>query len=312
MLILVVFGALLGAAWFGARTYFFTYKSPMILLPAGCSIFPANNIWNTRIDRLPVDANSQAYVQTIGANAPLHADFSDEFGYPFGVVDGDVAETSVVFKASGNESDKGPYRIPKTIPVEDEGDRHLLAIDRAKCRLYELFATEASDAGWKADSGINIDLRSNALRPDGWTSADAAGLPMLPGLVRYQEVTDGEILHALRFTARHTRAAHVWPARHDASRSQDPRHPPMGERFRLRSSFDSNGLSLESRVIVKALQEYGMFLADNGGDWYLSGAIDSRWNPRIVSDLKRIKGSDFEAVDSTVLMKDKDSGEARR
>ena len=312
-ILLVVVGlAAFCAAGVAARIYFFTYHSPVILLPAGCSVFPANNIWNTRVNQLPVDANSKAYVQTIGPDAPLHPDFSDEFGYPYAVVEGDTPEVKVTFTAYGDASDPGPYRIPPGTPVEDAGDHHVMVIDKTNCRLYELFKAREADPGWKADSAINIDLRSNLLRHDGWTSADAAGMPMLPGLVRYQEVTDGEILHALRFTARHTRAAHVWPARHDASRSSDPNRPPMGQRFRLRSSFDLTGFSRESRVILKALQEYGMFLADNGGDWYLSGGIDSRWNPNLQSELKRVKGSDFEAVDSSSLMKEKDSGEVRR
>jgi hypothetical protein len=303
--------AALSAACVAVRPPFAGSQSPAILLPPGCPMLPADNIWNTRIDKLPVDAHSSAYIESTGKDLPLHPDFSAEFGYPYSVVDSGVRETNVVFHEYAAASDPGPYRIPLDTARETEGDRHVLVVDRERCRLYELFGATPGTDGWRADSGINIDLRSNALRHDDWTSADASGMAMLPGLVRYQEVSAGEIRHALRFTAR-TRSAHVWPARHDASRSRDPNLPPMGQRFRLRASFDASGFSAESRVIVTALERYGMFLADNGGVWYLSGAIDSRWNRLMDRELKRVKGSDFEAVDSSPLMKDSDSGEVRK
>ncbi len=313
---IVAFTGAVSIALRGSRA---SYQSPAIHLPPGCSMLPENNVWNARIDHLPLDAMSRAYVESIGRDAPLHPDFGREYGYPYGVALNDAPETAVTFTTYAAASDRGPYRIALDAPIEVEGDRHVLVIDPAKCRLYELFGARRGFLGgrpnagaWTAESGVSIDLRSNALRHDDWTSADASGMAMLPGLVRYQEVDGGVIRHALRFTARRTRAAHVWPARHDASRLRESSLPPMGQRFRLRASFDLSGFSRESRVILTALQQYGMFLADNGGAWYLSGAVDSRWRPAVDAELKLVKGSDFEAIDSSSLMKDPDSGEILR
>jgi hypothetical protein len=197
--------------------------------------------------------------------------------------------------------------------VETGGDAHVLVIDQDDCRLYELFGSRRiGPQEWEASSGAIFDLRSNRLRPAGWTSADGAGLPILPGLVRYDELRAGQIRHALRFTTRQTSREFKWPARHLASRLTDPRLPPMGQRFRLRSSFDIGGFAPETRVILTALQTYGMLLSDNGGPWFLTGAIDSRWPSSIASELRNVKGSDFEAVDISGLMIDPDSGEARQ
>ena len=221
-----------------------------------------------------------------------------------------------------DESDPGPYPVPPNPPIEGgasaTGDRHVLIVEQEHCRLYELFAAYPNgDGSWRAGSGAIWDLRSHALRPDGWTSADAAGLPILPGLVRREEVAAGRVPacgceHALRFTARLTRKAHVWPARHDASSSTDPNRPPMGQRFRLKASFDVSGFSADTRVILVAMQRYGIILADNGSDWYFSGTSDPGWNDdALVSEFRRVRGSDFEAVDASGLMIDGDSGQAR-
>jgi hypothetical protein len=287
-------------------------KSPSIGVSSGCSIFPADNIWNTRVRDLPVDPRSAAYIQSMGPDLPLHPDFGTASGIPYAVVDDGQPVTRVTFEAAA-ESDPGPYRIPGDAPIEGGGDAHVLVVDRGQCMLYELFAARHAGAQkWQASSGAIFDLRSNRLRPWGWTSADAAGLPILPGLIRYEEVEAGRIAHALRFTARQTRREFVWPGRHFASRSNDGDLPPMGQRFRLRRSFDIRGFSPPTRVILTALQEYGMLLADNGGTWYLTGAPDVRWNSPMVAEFRSVSGADFEAVDSSSLMISPDSGQARQ
>lgn len=291
---------------------------------AGCPVFPRNNIWNTRVDTLPVDSLSGTYIATIGADTHLHPDFgagvwppgSDApIGIPFVVVPGTQPMVNVSFTYD-DESDPGPYAIPPDAPIEGgpngTGDRHVLVVDRDNCILYELFdAHPQNDGSWTAGSGALFDLKSNALRPGGWTSADAAGLPIVPGLVRYDEVAAGEINHALRFTVPQTRKDYVWPARHYASNLTGEQYPPMGQRFRLRADFDLSGFSPETQVILRALKEYGMILADNGSAWYLSGAPDERWDNDVLRELRRVSGADFEAVDVSSLMVDIDSGEAR-
>jgi uncharacterized protein (TIGR03437 family) len=211
-----------------------------------------------------------------------------------------------------DESDPGPYPIPPNPPIEGGGDRHILIVDQSDCHLYELFAASQGGGGsWEAGSGAIWDLRSNALRPAGWTSADAAGLPILPGLVRYDEVLSGEIRHAIRFTVPHTRAAYVWPGRHLASSLTGTQYPPMGQRFRLRADFDISHFSAANQVILRAMKKYGMLLADNGSAWYISGAPDSRWNNDDLHALGTITGAAFEAVDSSSLMVSANSGEVR-
>ncbi len=288
---------------------------------AGCPVLPADSIWNARVDALPLDPASDDYVAAIGAGVGVHPDFGTVYegapiGIPYVVVSGAQPKVPVAFDYAG-ESDPGPYPIPPEAPIEggagSDGDRHVLVLDRDACRLYELFDARPAGGGssWTAGSGAVFDLGSNALRPDGWTSADAAGLAILPGLVRYDEVAAGEIRHALRFTAPDTRSDHVWPARHDASSLGAARFPPMGERFRLRADFDLSGFSPRVRVILRALQRYGMMLADNGGAWFLSGVPDGRWDDEeLVTELRRVKGSDFEAVDVSSLEQDPDSGRA--
>ncbi len=288
----------------------------------GCPVLPSNNIWNTRVDRLPVDENSDAYVAMIGADETVHPDFGSgewdggPIGIPFTTVPGTQPLVQVSFGYI-NESDPGPYPIPADAPIEggpaSEGDRHVLVVERDACVLYELFHAEPQpDGSWHAGSGAIFNLTSNALRQEGWTSADAAGLPILPGLVRYEEVAAGRIDHALRFTAPDTRSAYVWPARHEASDLTDLEYPPMGQRFRLRGDFDVSGFEPEVQVILRALKTYGMMLADNGSAWYISGAPDERWDNDVLHELHQVPGSAFEAVDVTSLMIDPDSGEARQ
>lgn len=288
---------------------------------AGCEVFPFDNIWNTPIDALPVHPNSAAYIDAIGANATVHPDFGSglwaggPIGIPFIDVPGDQPRVAVSFYYD-DESDPGPYPIPADAPIEggadSDGDRHVLVVERESCVLYELYdAHPKPDGSWEAGSGAIFDLRSHALRPAGWTSADAAGLPILPGLVRYDEVAAGEIRHAVRFTAPRTQRAYVWPARHFASSLTDERHPPMGQRFRLKTDFDISGFSPDVQVILRALQRYGVILADNGSPWYISGAPDERWDNDILRELRQVRGADFEAVDVLSLMVDVDSGQAR-
>jgi hypothetical protein len=241
----------------------------------------------------------------------MHADFGSglydgsRIGIPFTLVTARTPKVRVRFEYA-DESDKGPYPIPPNVPIEGqpktgEGDRHALIVDRSSCRLYELYALRREGGSWVAGSGAIWSLRSNRLRPAGWTSADAAGLPILPGLARYDEVARGTIAHALRFTAERTRRAYVYPARHFASDSSDPSLPPMGLRVRLRASFDTSGFPRQSRIVLTALKRYGMILADNGSPWFVSGAPDARWSNDDLHALGRVHGSDFEVVDTTTL-----------
>jgi hypothetical protein len=275
-----------------------------------CPIFPATSAWNERVDSLPVAANSAQLIQSMGLSTGLHPDFGSglwdggPIGIPFDVVSKKTPRFHVRFEYA-DESDKGPYPIPKTVHIEggrsSTGDRHALLLDKDSCRLYELFALYPKGSGWTAGSGAVWNLRSNALRPAGWTSADAAGLPIFPGLARYDEVARGVIDHALRFTAQRTRRAYVYPARHYASSSDDPSLPPMGLRVRLKASVDISGFPKQARVVLQALKTYGMILADNGSNWYISGAPDPRWSNDALHTLDRITGSDFEVVDTSSL-----------
>jgi hypothetical protein len=261
-------------------------------------------VWNARVDHLPVRGDSATLLASIGATRTFHMDFGSYAGYgiPYQVVDGSTPRRPVAFDYA-DESDPGPYPIPDVPLVEGGSDRHLLAVDREGCRLYELFAVrQGSDGAWRAGSGAQWDLGSNALRPAGWTSADAAGLPILPGLVRYDEVDAGAIHHALRFTAPQTRRAYVYPARHFASSSTSASLPPMGLRVRLRAEADLAGLSPHARTIALALQRYGMILADNGSPWYVSGMSDPRFDDDVLHELDRFRGSDLEAVETGGLV----------
>jgi hypothetical protein len=267
---------------------------------SACSIFPSTNVWNRRVDALPVAANSDALIASIGLGSSLHPDFSNAGGYgiPYNLVGSSTQRWSVAFQYA-DESDPGPYPIPASPEIEGGSDRHLLAIDTDACVLYELFAASKTTTGWQAGSGAIWDLGSNALRPDGWTSADAAGLPILPGLVRYSEVAAGAIRHAIRFTAPSTCSGYIYPATHEAGSGSCSTKPPMGLRVRLKASVDISGFGPQSRVILRALQEYGMLLADNGSAWYITGAPDSHWNDDELHGLGGIKGSDFEVVDTS-------------
>lgn len=261
----------------------------------GCSVFPANNWWNTDISGASVDARSAAYVATIGSGTALHPDFGTQYGIPSAQVDSSVAKTTVTFDYA-DESDPGPYPIPANPPVENGDDKHILLFHTSECKLYELYATSKSGSKWHAGSGAIWDLTKNSTRPKGWTSADAAGLPIYPGLVRYEEVASGVISHALRFTAPKTQHGYVAPASHFASSSYDTSRPPMGVRFRLKASFNINGYSGPAKVILTALKKYGMFLADNGSSWYLSGSPSPSWDDNAINALKQVHGGDFEAI----------------
>lgn len=273
--------------------------------------FPADNPWNTPIDNEPVDPNSDTLIASIGLSTGLHPDFGADwnggpFGIPYVVVTGTQPKLPVSFDYA-DESDPGPYPIPPNAPIEGgadaDGDRHIIVIDRDNWKLYELFYSWPPGSGtpprstWEAGSGAIFDMSSNALRPAGWTSADAAGLPIFPGLVRYDEVVGlGKISHAIRFTAQRTRRAYVYPARHFASSDTSPSRPPMGMRVRLKASFDITPYPATARVILQAMKTYGMILADNGSNWYFSGAPDARWNDTDLNTLKNVKGSSFEVV----------------
>lgn len=292
-----------------------------------CKIFPADNILNTPIDQLPIDANSDDYIHSIGFNTGLHPDFGAGLyqqkliGIPWNMVWNKTVTSKVKFQYA-SESDKVPYPIPKNPRIENgSSDRHVLMLNRDSCVLYELYNARKTRKGsqaykkgfiWKAGSGARFNLRSNALRPANWTSADAAGLPIYPLLVKRAAVASGVIRHAIRFTAATTRNTFVWPARHKASSNSSSFLPPMGQRFRLKASFDISGFSSDTKVILTAMKRYGIILADNGSNWYISGEPHDQWdNDNLVREFRLIKGSDFEAVDVSGLMVDKDSGQAR-
>jgi hypothetical protein len=235
-------------------------------------------------------------------------------GIPFVTVPGSQQKYPATFEY-WDESDAGPYAVPLNAPIEggisSTGDRHAIAVDTGNCVLYELYAAYPQAASWQAGSGAIFDLKSPTLRPDTWTSADAAGLPIVPGLVRYDEVAAGEIRHAIRLTVPQTRRAYAWPARHYASSLTDPKYPRMGERFRLRANFDVSPFPADVQVILRAMKKYGMILADNGSAWFISGAPDSRWNNSNLATLSGVHGSDFEAVDASIFMVNANSGQAR-
>ncbi len=274
----------------------------------GCPVFPSNNVWNTPIDKLPVDANSATYVNTIGPSMPLHPDYGAGGGIPYNFVPGTQPKVAVTFNYG---SDPGPYPIPANPLTEGGSDNHSLIIDTTNCILYELFALQKeSDGSWHAGSGAIFNLNSNALRPDGWTSADAAGLPILPGLVRYDEVMSGHINHAIRFTAPQTRTTYIWPARHSASALTGSQYPQFGQRFRLKANFDISSFPQQVQVILQAMKTYGIILADNGASWHIAGVGDTRWNDDTMHQMTKVIGADFEAVDESSLMVNYNSGQA--
>jgi hypothetical protein len=291
--------------------------------PIECALFPDDGYWHADVSQLPVHPESEKFIDTIGKDTPLHADFGagvyegSWIGIPYTVVDGDQPGVDVSFLVP-DESDPGPYPIPTDAPIEggpeivEDGDRHVLVVEQDSCTLYELFAAEPQgDGTWKAGSGAVFDLDSNDLRPDTFTSADAAGLPILPGLVRYDEVAAGEIDHPIRFTVEETRDEYVWPARHQAGEPGDEL-PPMGLWLRLKADFDTSGYPKELQVILGAMQEHGLILADNGSSMFISGAPDDRWDNDTLALLRDITADNFEAVDVSSIMVDPDSGQVRQ
>ncbi len=275
-----------------------------------CPLFPRSFATNQRVDRLPVARDSAAIVASIGLDEGLHADFGSgtyegrPIGIPFDVVSRRTPRSRVRF-GYADESDRVRYPIPRGVHVEGgrnaDGDRHALLLDRDRCRLYELFDLQGGPGAWSAGSGATWNLRSTELRPAGWTSADAAGLPILPLLARYDEVRSGRIDHALRVTVRRSRRAYVHPARRFASDSDDPSLPRMGERLRLKRSVDVGGLPRQARVVARALKRYGLIVADNGSDWFVSGAPDRVWDNDQLARLRGVTGRDFEVVDASAL-----------
>lgn len=269
----------------------------------GCPVFPADNAWNTNISTLPTRSDSASIVTQVlsdGPNQNLHADFGGggAYGIPYVTVPASLGRTPVNFTEFPDESDPGPYAVPLGAPIEGGSDAHVIAVDRDNCQLFEMYHASPANAFWNAGSGATWDLRSNALRPAGWTSADAAGLPIFPGLARYDEVTSGAIHHALRFTVDQTQRGYVAPARHFASSSSLSTRPAMGMRFRLKASFDLTPYHGEALVVLQALKAYGMIVADNGSNFYITGAADSRWNDTDLDQLKSVPGSQFEVVNT--------------
>ena len=285
-----------------------------------CPMFPADNVWNTNISSLPVDPHSAAWMASMdSATTNLHPDFgpsddpSTPYGIPYTVVSPTTPQVPITFQYA-SESDPGPYPFNASTPIEggaqSTGDRHALMVNPSTCTLYELYDAQYSASGSTAGSGAIWNLNSNNLRPSGWTSADAAGLPILPGLVRYDEVQSGSITHAIRMTAESTDTSFIWPARHEAGTSSNPDLPPMGARFRLKASYNISGFSPQAQVVLRAMQQYGLILADNGSNWYFGGTADSGWPSALVNELKEVPASEFQAVDESSLMVNPNSGQA--
>jgi hypothetical protein len=282
---------------------------------SSCQIFPDNNFWNVPIDGLPVHAQSSNWINSIGASTTFHMDFGSgnwdggPIGIPYNVVSGSAASFYNFAFYYPDESDPGPYPLPANPLIEWGSDHHILTIDTDTCKLYEVYDASTSGGQWSGGSGAIWDMDSNALRTDTWTSADAAGLPILPGLARYDEVAAGVIAHALRFTANCSANNYIWPARHKAQSGSCANPVPFGARFRLKSNFDISGYSHDAQVLLQAFKTYGIVLADNGSNWYVSGAPSSGWNNDVLHELDNVQGSDFEAVDTSGLMVDPNSGE---
>jgi len=299
-----------------AATPSLTKEAGASLLPRipgapNCPVFPADNVWNTPVTSLPVDPRSAQYVAAIGPGAPLHPDFGkgdwdgEPMGIPYNVVSGDQPKVAVSFMYA-SESDPGPYPVPPAASIEggpsSSGDRHVLVLDTGNCTDYEMWAAypEGGGTSWRAGSGAIWPLRSNRLRPATWTSADAAGLPILPGLVLASQDQAGAIDHAIRVTVPCTDNRFIWPARHEAGQD-DPSCPPMGLRFRLKANVDISAYPPMDRVILQALKTYGMIVADNGSPWFISGAGSNYWDNDVLHEITQIKGEDFEAVDESCL-----------
>jgi hypothetical protein len=282
---------------------------------ANCPMFPADNIWNTRVDSLPTHPMSDAWIDNIGRGENFHMDFGSgtwdggPIGIPYNVISGSTVKRYTLDFYYPDESDAGPYPIPDNPQIEYGSDHHILVVETDACILYEIYDASFDNGTWSGGSGAIWDLNSNILRPETWTSADAAGLPILPGLARYDEVAAGEIKHALRFTTEDT-ARYIWPARHLTADAQD-RIPPMGARFRLKADYDISGFPPEMQIILQAMKTYGIILADNGSNWFVSGAPDEHWDNDMLHLLDVLTGDDFEAIDTSVLMVDVNSGKAK-
>ena len=275
----------------------------------GCQVFPANNPLNEEIANAPVNPDSAAYVASIGLSAHLHPDFGTNPGYgiPYTVVGAGQAKVPIKFTKYRSESDPGPYPAPLNAPIEGggkhgKGDKHVLVLQEGSCMLYELYKAVQKGSGWTAASGAVFNLASNALRPEGWTSADAAGLPIMPLLVRYPEVAAGQIDHALRVTVPESQAGYIHPATHFASSSSNPNLPPMGLRLRLKASYSLAGFHGESLIVLEALKRFGLIVADNGSPWFITGAPSPNWNDEDLEQIKQVPGSEFEAVESGPIL----------
>jgi hypothetical protein len=285
---------------------------PTVPRIGNCPLFPADNVWNARVDSLAVHPMSEVWIDSIGRNESFHMDFGSgewdggPIGIPYNVVAGSSVQKETFDFYYPDESDPGPYPLPLKPLIEYSSDHHILIVDTNTCTLYEIYDASLDDSKWSGGSGATWDLSSNALRPETWTSADAAGLPIMPGLVRYDEILAGEIKHALRFTAEDT-AGYIWPARHLTSDAQEG-IPPMGARFRLNADYDISNFPPEMQVILQGMKTYGIMLADNGSNWFVSGAPDERWDNDMLHLLDVLTGNDFEAVDTSGLMADPDSG----
>jgi hypothetical protein len=285
-----------------------------------CQTFPADNYWRADIRHLPVHPRSGQWLRNMSRDRDLHPDFGPaggtgpDYGIPITVVPHDHRRVRVTF-TYGDESDNVRYPLGKDTKIEggrsSDGDRHAIIVDRGSCRLFETYATRERGGRWHAGSGATWSLRSNHLRPDGWTSADAAGLPILPGLLRWNEVRSGNVNHAIRFTTDITRTHHLWPARHDAGSRDGAAYPPMGARFRLRASFPTDGYGPDARAVIRAMKRYGLVLADNGSPWFFQGERNSHWPNRLISELKTIPASSFVAVDTSGLKVSGNSAEVR-
>ena len=289
--------------------YILSSPGPGLPRISGCQVFPSDNPWNRDISNDPVDSNSANYISHMnGGTKYLHPDFGSNptYGIPFVVVSGTQPKVPVNFDYS-DESDPGPYPIPPDAPIEggasSTGDRHVLVLEKDSCILYETYDSHFVSPGWQCGSGAIFDLKSNALRPDYWTSADAAGLPILPGLVRYDEAAAGQINHAIRFTVQSSQKAFIHPATHYASSNTDPNAPPMGLRVRLKAGYDISRFTGAASAILVAMKKYGMILADNGSDWFFTGASDTRWNDSDLNQLKSVPGSAFEVVSSGPIIR---------
>ena len=278
-------------------------------------MFPADNYWNTPIDSLPTHPQSDVWIESIGSDEEFHMDFGSgewdggPIGIPYDIVSGSTVNKYSLDFYYPDESDAGPYPISENPAIEWGGDHHILVVETDRCSLYEIYDASFDNGGWNGGSGAIWDLNSNALRPTDWTSADAAGLPILPGLVRYDEIVVGEIKHALRFTAEDT-AGYIWPARHLTSDPQDD-IPPMGARFRLKADYDISSFPQEMQVILHAMKTYGIILADNGSNWFVSGAPDEHWDNDMLHLLDVLTGNDFEVVDTSGMIVDVNFGKAK-